>query len=151
MIDIEASDGAAHAAMGETLIAARNDRVSWTAHITGGSSSTIHWLVDGKELPTLPPQPVVAANQSASWTSDGQRHWLRAEVRTSVGTLQLLSNPIFVNWPAKPSRDSNPDNLSTMTDSESALFNRLAVLGKHYCLCKTFSILGTNLLPLSEA
>lgn len=108
VIDIEASDGAAHAAMGETLIAARNDRVSLAVHITGGSSSTIHWLVDGKELPTLPRQPVVAADQSASWTSDGQRHWLRAEVRTSVGTLQLLSNPIFVNWPAKPSGDSNP-------------------------------------------
>lgn len=107
VIDIGASDGAAHAAMGETLIAARNDRVSLAVHITGGSSSTIHWLVDGKELPTLPQQPVVAADQSASWTSDGQRHWLRAEVRTPVGTLQLLSNPIFVNWPAKPSRDSN--------------------------------------------
>jgi hypothetical protein len=103
LIELEASSSAAHAAMGETLTAARNDRVSWTAHITGASLSTIHWLVDGKELPTLPPQPVAATgDQNASWTSDGQRHWLRAEVRTPDGTLQLLSNPIFVNWPAKP-------------------------------------------------
>jgi hypothetical protein len=43
-----------------------------------------------------------AADDTAGWTSDGQRHWLRAEVRTADGTLQLLSNPIFLNWPAKP-------------------------------------------------
>jgi hypothetical protein len=99
VIDIEASDGAAHAAMGETLIAARNDRVSLAAHVTGASQSTLHWLVDGKELPTLPAHTVGdGTDEKASWTSDGQRHWLRAEVRTADGTLQLLGNPVFINW-----------------------------------------------------
>ena len=102
VIDIEAGDGASHAAMGDTLIAAGNDRVFWTAHITGAAGSTLHWVVDGKESSALPPQPVGDAEDKVSWTSDGQRHWIRAEIRTADGTLQLLSNPIFVNWPTKP-------------------------------------------------
>jgi hypothetical protein len=104
VIDVQASDGGAHAAMGEMLSAARNDRVALTAHITGSSGSTLRWLLDGKVVSTLPPQPLFndSADEAASWISDGQRHWLRAEVRTADGTLQLLSNPIFVNWPARP-------------------------------------------------
>jgi predicted metal-dependent phosphoesterase TrpH len=103
VIDIEASDRASHAAMGETLTAGRDDRVVWTAHITGAAGSTLHWVVDGKEILALPPQPVGDAGaDKVSWTSDGQRHWFRAEIRTTDGALQLLSNPIFVNWPTKP-------------------------------------------------
>jgi hypothetical protein len=61
-------------------------------------------LLDGEVVSTLPPQPLsdASADESASWISDGQRHWIRAEVRTADGTLQLLGNPIFLNWPAKP-------------------------------------------------
>jgi predicted metal-dependent phosphoesterase TrpH len=103
-IDLQGSDGASHAAMGEILAAARNDRVGLTAHVTGSSGSTLRWLVDGNPLSTLPPQSLSgdAADETASWTSDGQRHWLRAEVRTADGTLQLLSNPIFLNWSSRP-------------------------------------------------
>jgi hypothetical protein len=61
------------------------------------------WLLDGKELSTVPTETLSgdSADGTATWTNDGQRHWLRAEVRTSAGTLQLLSNPIFLNWTAK--------------------------------------------------
>jgi hypothetical protein len=90
--------------MGEELTAARNKSVSLASHITGASGSTLRWLLDGKELPTLPPQSLSgdSVDKTATWTSDGQRHWLRAEIRTADGTLHLLSNPIFLNWPAKP-------------------------------------------------
>jgi hypothetical protein len=100
----EASDGVAQAAMGEELTAARNNLVSLAAHVTGASGATLRWLLDGKELPTLPPESLSgdSADKTATWTGDGRRHWLRAEVRTAAGTLQLLSNPIFLNWPAKP-------------------------------------------------
>jgi hypothetical protein len=104
VIDLQASDGSTQAAMGEELTAARNNRVSLAAHITGASGSTLRWLLDGKELPTLPSESLSgdSVDETATWTSDGQRHWLRAEVRTAAGTLQLLGNPIFLNWPAKP-------------------------------------------------
>jgi predicted metal-dependent phosphoesterase TrpH len=99
-IDLHATDGAAHAEMGEMLSSTHNDPVTVTAHIVGSAGSTLHWLLDGKELPGLSPQSVAgdAADASAHWTSDGQRHWLRAEVRAADGTLELLSNPIFLNW-----------------------------------------------------
>jgi hypothetical protein len=103
VIDLEATSGEAHAAMGEELTVARNRRLSVTAHIAGASGSTLLWLLDGKELVTLPPASLSgdSADQTATWISDGQRHWLRAEVRNAGGTLQLLSNPVFLNWPAK--------------------------------------------------
>jgi predicted metal-dependent phosphoesterase TrpH len=104
VIDLQANDGASHAVMGERLAAARNDHITLTAHVTGSSGSTLRWLLDGNVISTLPPQSLSgeSAEETTGWTSDGQRHWLRAEVRTSDGTLQLLSNPIFLNWPAKP-------------------------------------------------
>ncbi|MFL6429120.1 MAG: CehA/McbA family metallohydrolase [Acidobacteriaceae bacterium] len=104
VIDLEAANGKAHAAMGEELTVGRNQRLSITAHLAGASGSTLHWLLDGKELVMLPPGTVSgdSTDQSAIWTSDGQRHWLRAEVRNAAGTLLLLSNPVFLNWPAKP-------------------------------------------------
>jgi hypothetical protein len=34
---------------------------------------------------------------SFQWTSDGQPHWLRAEIRDANGVLQLISNPIYIN------------------------------------------------------
>jgi hypothetical protein len=104
VIDVAATDGAAHAAMGERLTAAPKDRVVLSAHVTGASGFTLRWLLDGKAIPALPPQSLSsdAADETASWTSDGQRHWLRAEIRRPDGTLQLLGNPIFFNWPAMP-------------------------------------------------
>ncbi|HEX6497124.1 MAG TPA: CehA/McbA family metallohydrolase [Acidobacteriaceae bacterium] len=104
LIDLEATNGNARPAMGEELSVARNQRVSVTAHIAGASGSTLRWLLDGKELVTLPPGILFgdSADQTATWISDGQRHWLRAEVRSPAGILQLLSNPVFLNWAAKP-------------------------------------------------
>ena len=104
VIDLRASDDAAHAVMGERLTAARNDRITLIAHVAGSSGSLLRWLLDGNAVSALPPQSLSgdAVDKTATWTSDGQRHWIRAEVRTADGTLLLLGNPIFLNWPAKP-------------------------------------------------
>ena len=103
-IDVQARDGAAQVAMGEKLTAGPNDRVSFTVHVNGSTGLTLHWLFDGKTISTLPSQSLSgdSADATATWTSDGQRHWIRAEVRTADGTLQLFGNPIFLNWSTKP-------------------------------------------------
>jgi hypothetical protein len=100
LIDLEASAGNAHAAMGDPLAAPAGAQLTITAHITAAPGTTLHWLLDGKPLPEMPLQSITgnAANLITHWTSDGQRHWLRAEVRTPEGKLELLSNPIFLNW-----------------------------------------------------
>jgi predicted metal-dependent phosphoesterase TrpH len=99
-IDLQAVAGTNQTEMGGTLSAAHDQRVVVTAKITGAAGATLHWLLDGKQTPALPPQLISAtsADESSSWISDGQRHWLRAEVRSADGMLQLLSNPIFLNW-----------------------------------------------------
>jgi hypothetical protein len=104
VIDLHASSGNASVEVGGTLTTAAGERITVTAHIIGASGSTLHWLLDGKEIGTLPPQSLssAAADETAAWASDGRRHWLRAEVRMPDGTLELLSNPIFFNWNARP-------------------------------------------------
>jgi hypothetical protein len=104
LIDLHVASGTANIEMGGTLTIPANEHIRVTAHIIGTSGSTLHWVLDGKEIETLPPQPLSSssADETTNWTSDGRRHWLRAEVRTPDGTLQLLSNPVFFNWGTKP-------------------------------------------------
>ena len=39
-----------------------------------------------------------SGDRTFDWKSDGQRHWLRAEVRNAANDLILVSNPIYINW-----------------------------------------------------
>ena len=100
VIDLEATAGKTHAAMGDPLSARSGDQLTITAHVIGAPGATLHWLLDGTPRASMPPQSLSGdpARQSTHWTSDGERHWLRAEVRAPDGTLVLLSNPIFLNW-----------------------------------------------------
>jgi hypothetical protein len=36
---------------------------------------------------------------TAAVTVSAGRHWLRLEVRDSDGTLQLMSSPLYINFP----------------------------------------------------
>ena len=38
------------------------------------------------------------------WRSDGERHWLRINVRGADGKLLIVGNPIYLNWPAATAR-----------------------------------------------
>ena len=98
-IDIEATDQTGHdAAMGGTLEAAAGDSISFKIPIAGCPRSKIHLFLDGVETASLPPLATSAGNETLAfkWTSDGHRHWLRAEVRDSNGSLMLVSNPIYI-------------------------------------------------------
>ncbi|MEK1907870.1 MAG: hypothetical protein AAAB13_19010, partial [Pseudomonas sp.] len=63
--------------------------------------STIALVMDGAAAELLA-QPAIGGDDEAkgfSWTSDGQRHWLRADVRDASGKLLLLGNPVYLNLP----------------------------------------------------
>lgn len=102
LLEMQAQDGGASANMGGELDAASGATVSLEVHVAACQGETVHFLVDGKESPQLPPQTITAADQRLHfvWHGDGKRAWLLAEVRDSSGRLLLLGNPVYVNWNA---------------------------------------------------
>ena len=57
-------------------------------------------VVDGRPQASIPSVAITSADQTltAEWRSDGQRHWLRADVVSQSGKLELLGNPVYVSF-----------------------------------------------------
>lgn len=100
VVDLRAQTHGSEAHMGGELSAPAAEDVSINMHVEACSGAVGHLIVDGQELPSEPAQTISAANQDLhfQWKSDGARHWLLAEIRDSSGRLQLLSNPVYLNW-----------------------------------------------------
>ena len=64
------------------------------------SGGTLYWIVDGKDAPRAASPAIAAADatEALTWTSDGHRHWIRAEVKGPGGKLWLIGNPVYLNW-----------------------------------------------------
>ena len=106
-IDIEAHDsnlpGQPSTHMGGVLQAPVSHSVAFLVHVAGSPRSTVHLFLDGHETPGPAPLSTSVGNEDLpfTWTSDGLAHWLRAEVRDSNGSLTLISNPVYINLPAR--------------------------------------------------
>ena len=85
---------------GDVLTAASGMTVNLQAHIVAASGGTLHWIDDGQELTPTSSASIASADsaQSIDWTSDGRRHWIRAQVTGPDGKLWLIANPVYVNW-----------------------------------------------------
>lgn len=101
LLDFTAHSSAGEAAMGETVKTRSGQILDLSAHVLACSGSKLRIVVDGKESSALPQSAITSSDQTvaARWTSDGTRHWLRADVISSSGKLELLGNPIYVNFP----------------------------------------------------
>ena len=105
VIDIEASDSSApatvHSRMGGVLKAPADHTIAFVVTTAACPRSTVHLFLDGHETSVLPPLSTTIGDESLpfTWASDGRAHWLRAEVRDSNGSLMLVSNPIYINFP----------------------------------------------------
>jgi hypothetical protein len=86
--------------MGDALAPPLGDKVTFGVHVVGCPGSSVRITMDGKTPPGLQPEHITIADQSVElpWMSDGARHWIRADVLSSAGQLQLLGNPIYLNW-----------------------------------------------------
>ncbi|HTW60706.1 MAG TPA: CehA/McbA family metallohydrolase [Terracidiphilus sp.] len=99
-IDVTASAQSAMAHAGDELKASRGEKVQFTLHVTAAQGGKIRWIEDGKEMPPAGDMGITSAAQESAmeWTSDGSRHWFRAEVTDGAGKLWLVDNPVYVNW-----------------------------------------------------
>ena len=105
LLDIDAEDSNApgrpksFAEMGGSLDAPSGHVLVLHVRLRACQTCVVRTLLDGKAASDLPQALVSAGGESVPfhWTSDGQRHWIRAEVRDAEGHLALVSNPIYIN------------------------------------------------------
>jgi hypothetical protein len=100
LLDFSVETSGRKAEMGATLQAAPGETVALAAHVDACQGSRLRILIDGREDSTISAMPIVSADQTlnATWRSDGQHHWVRADVISDTGKLQLLGNPVYVNF-----------------------------------------------------
>jgi hypothetical protein len=100
LLEVTAHSGSQSVRAGDMLSAAKGDQVEFSAHVTAAAGGVLHWVEDGGDV--VLPQSVAAltadSTQTLPWTSDGRRHWFRAQVSGPDGKLWLIGNPIYVNW-----------------------------------------------------
>jgi len=101
VIDFEAEANGASAAMGGTLTTAGETVVQLQIHTTDVKGSMVHVLVDGVEPKAVTSLLVESAvsNVAAHVTVPSGRHYIRVEARDPAGNLQLLSSPLYINFP----------------------------------------------------
>ncbi|HKR32383.1 MAG TPA: CehA/McbA family metallohydrolase [Terriglobales bacterium] len=100
LLDFTARGSGTETVMGGTMHSRSGEVLDLSAHVIACSGSKLRIVVDGKEYPAIPDATISSADQTltAKWTSDGKRHWLRADVVSDSGKLELLGNPIYVNF-----------------------------------------------------
>lgn len=98
LIEVEARTAEAIAHMGDAISAKAGTTLTMQVHVTGCSQSKVQAFLDGKPLDE--PIALTSEDQSVTthWTSDNSRHWIRFTVSDSDGKIQLLGNPIYINF-----------------------------------------------------
>jgi hypothetical protein len=103
VLDLSAKAGSNLAQMGGDLSVSSGVAVQLKAHVAGCSGDEVHFILDGHESPDIAAIRVSGSDEtlSANWSSDGKRHWIRAEVRDKQGKLLVLGNPVYINFPPR--------------------------------------------------
>jgi hypothetical protein len=104
LLEVTAQSAGQTVHAGDALTVPAGQSVSFSIHVAAVATGKILLIEDGQPV-ALPAESAVASaitsndqTLSIAWTSDGQRHWFRAEVGRPDGKLWLVGNPVYVNW-----------------------------------------------------
>ncbi len=97
MLDFTAETGGVSAKMGGTLYAAAGATISVRIHTIATKGSVVHVLLDGED--SNPSLPVEGVDSATTVTVGAGQHWLRLEVRDPSGADELISSPLYINFP----------------------------------------------------
>jgi hypothetical protein len=99
MLDFEAEAGGASARMGGTLHTAGETAVDVHIHSVAAPGSVVHLLLDGEDANA--PVSLEDSIAKTTLTVGNGRHWLRVEVRGANGANELISSPLYINFPGE--------------------------------------------------
>jgi hypothetical protein len=99
-LEMTATSGNETANMGDILKASKDAAVRFDVQTADVATGRVVFVEDGKELSSPADSAIAGPDQIKHlvWTSDGKRHWIRADVIGPDGKLWLLGNPVYVNW-----------------------------------------------------
>ncbi len=97
--DLQASSGNQAGMVGDNFKLAAGQMLAIKIHVAGTKGDSFMGLVDGQESKALSQSSIASDDSGFSfdWPSDGQRHWIRFEVRDGSKRV-LISNPVYVNF-----------------------------------------------------
>ncbi len=100
LLELTARAGSQSIAAGDQLDAAQGEAVEFHARVLAAADGILHWIEDSNDITPASGAAIstAEATQTLPWTSDGRRHWIRAQVAAPDGKLWLIGNPIYVNW-----------------------------------------------------
>jgi predicted metal-dependent phosphoesterase TrpH len=96
-LDFEAEAESASAKMGGTLHTAHETPVHVSIHSVAARGSVVHLLLDGDD--SNAPLPLQGDAANTTITVGAGRHWLRVEVHDGSGANELMSSPLYINFP----------------------------------------------------
>ena len=98
-LDMNATATSSRAVMGSKLEASKGSDVVVELHVAHCRGMTSHLLIDSNEAQPSFTQSISEDDQVLRfhWISDGQRHWMHAEIVSTEGQLLLLGNAIYLN------------------------------------------------------
>jgi hypothetical protein len=96
-LDFEAEAEGASAKMGGTLHIAHGTPVHVNIHSMATRGSMVHLLLDGDD--SSQSLPLQGDTATATLSPGPGRHWLRLEVRDESGATELMSSPLYINFP----------------------------------------------------
>ncbi|TBR36079.1 MULTISPECIES: CehA/McbA family metallohydrolase [Dyella] len=97
VLEFTARTDSAQALMGDALAVPRGVTAELSLRATHAEGGCWLLIVDGKPLAAPAPLTQDDETHNVRWTSDGKRHWIRAEVRSADGRPLLIGNPVYVN------------------------------------------------------
>jgi len=100
LLEVTAHAGDHAVRAGDALDAAQGEALEFEARLTAAAGGTMHWIEDGQAVMPNASAAISTADatQTLTWTSDGRRHWFRAQVSGPDGKLWLIGNPVYINW-----------------------------------------------------
>lgn len=99
VLDLELSCGGTSASMGAALAPAAGLPCTGAVVLQHVPEGRVELLLDGRDISASLDAPTIdgtSVRRLFQWPSDGQRHWLRANVRSAQGQLLLVGNPIYL-------------------------------------------------------
>jgi hypothetical protein len=99
LVEVTATAGGKSAGMGDALAAPAQTPVSISVRVLHAGGGLVRLAGDGARLADRAEAVLGSDDEAVAFrlTSDGARHWIRADVRGPDGQLWLLGNPIYLN------------------------------------------------------